>query len=333
MKYYVKIYSVKPKEDINCLVEQMGYVPVNPDIQKKGGVWHFIIKTLTLLYILLRVRKGDLLLIQYPYKKFYTLTCNFAHFKGGKVITLIHDLGSFRRKKLTAAQENRMLMHTDYLICHNESMLNFLAEHGFTKFIDTLKIFDYLADGKASLRTERHAPWMVTLAGGLSYGRSPFLYQLDEHIEGWELQLYGKGFDTERAQGWQHIHYNGLLSPQELFQKMEGDFGLVWDGNSLDECSGNWGEYLRINNPHKASFTLRMGLPIIIWSKAALAPFVKEHGVGICIDSLRDLNQVLARLTDEEYNAMRRNALQMSEKIASGYFTRQALLDAEECLK
>ncbi|MBQ7237479.1 MAG: galactofuranosyltransferase [Bacteroidales bacterium] len=332
MNYYVKIYSVKPKEDINRFVESIGYVPVMPDIKRRGGVAHFLIKTLMLFYILKRLHKGDLLLIQYPYKKFYTLTCNVAHWKGAKVITLIHDLGSFRRKKLTPKKENWMLMHTDYLICHNEAMLDFLVEQGFTQFIDTLQIFDYLAASPIPRSKERHTPWQVTFAGGLGYGRSPFIYHLDDSIKTWELQLYGKHFDQERAQGWKHIHYNGLFTPEQLINEVEGDFGLVWDGDSLDQCSGNWGEYLLINNPHKASFTLRMGLPVIIWSKAALAPFILEHGVGLCIDSLRDLNDVLDNLSEEEYNKMRHNAELMSEKIGTGYFTHRALHEAEKCL-
>ena len=33
--------------------------------------------------------------------------------------------------------------------------------------------------------------------------------------------------------------------------KMEGSFGLVWDGTSKDTCIGGFGEYLKFNNPHK----------------------------------------------------------------------------------
>lgn len=335
MNYYIKIYSIKPKEDINVLVESWGYRPIAPDIETRSGFGHFWFKTLTLLCILLRLHRNDLLFIQYPYKKFYTLSCILAHWKGAKVVTLIHDLGSFRRKKLTVEKENRMLMHSDYLVCHNESMQKFLIDHGYTHPIDTLQIFDYLADAPAPKSLTPHSPWRVVLAGGLGHRRCPFLYDcgLDSLMEGWSLQLYGKSFDEERAQGWKNIHYNGSYPPQQLIHEVEGDFGLVWDGDSLDECSGAWGEYLKFNNPHKASFTLRMGLPIIIWKQAALAPFIEQNHVGICIDSLRDLNQVLANLSAEEYAQMRRNAAALSEKVGTGYFTRRALTAAENALK
>ena len=332
MNYYIKIYSNKPKEDINNIVETIGYKSVGPDIKKTGGLAHFLIKSLVLLSILWRVRRGDMLLIQYPYKKFFKLSCQLAHMKGGKVVTLIHDLGSFRRKKLTVEGENKLLMHSDYLICHNASMHKFLVEHGYTNPIDDLEIFDYLSSVEPADYQTPHKPWQLVYAGGLGYKRNPFLYALDDKIEGWKLELFGKEFEEERSKGWKNIHFNGLLTPEELARRAEGDFGLVWDGESMDECSGAWGEYLKINNPHKTSFTLRIGLPVVIWKRAAMAPFIEQNKVGICVDSLLDLNNVLANLTPETYAQMRSNAKQMSRRLAEGYYTRQALLKAEKTL-
>ena len=60
---------------------------------------------------------------------------------------------------------------------------------------------------------------------------------------------------------------------------MDQNFGLVWDGTSLDGCNGRYGEYLKFNNPHKTSLYLSCGIPVIIWKEAALADFVEEHKV------------------------------------------------------
>lgn len=334
MNYYIKTFTTKPTEDINRFVEIIGYSPVSSGIRMRTEWHHFWAKMYIVLLVLLRLHRGDLLLIQYPYKKCYALTCMAAHLKGAKVITLIHDLNSFRRKRISAEKENSLLMHTDYLICHNDSMRRFLVEHGFSKPIGTLELFDYIAAVHIPASSEPHRPWQVTYAGGLGYKRSPFLYDcdLDSQMQGWELQLYGRKFLQERAGGWKNIHYNGLFTPEQLINEVEGDFGLVWDGDSIDQCSGPYGEYLRINNPHKASFSLRMGLPVIIWRQAALAKFVQENGIGICIDSLRDLNDVLACLSPEEYSAMRRNVEKISQRVGTGYYTHSALRVAEEAL-
>ena len=62
-------------------------------------------------------------IMQYPLKKYYELVCDMAHVRGARVVTLIHDLGSFRRKALSVEREIRRLNHSDVVIAHNESML------------------------------------------------------------------------------------------------------------------------------------------------------------------------------------------------------------------
>lgn len=333
MNYFIKIFSNKPKEDINQIVEKMGYTNIAPTWSRTGGINHFLVKVCSLVNILFRMKKNDTLLIQYPLKKFYTPTCLCAHIKGGKVITLIHDLGSFRRKKLTAQQENRMLSNSDYIIAHNESMIKFLKDNGCKVALDSLNIFDYISPSKVSSYDVPHTPWRVVYAGGLSYKRNPFLYELDTHLKSTFIELYGKDFNETRAKDMKSMRYNGLLAPDDLLAKVEGDFGLVWDGDSLDECSGEWGEYLRINNPHKTSFYLRGFMPVIIWREAALAPFIEKEKIGICIDSLKDLDNRLNALTKDEYNEMRENAFRVGNKIAQGEFTIAALAKAESYLK
>ena len=333
MNYYIEIQSNKPKEDINQIVESMGYRNIVSTIHGSGAIMRFFTKIWALIAILIRMKKNDILLIQYPMKKFYTPACICTHLKGGKVITLIHDLGSFRRKKLTAKQENKRLSHSDYIIVHNESMKKFLEENGCKVPLHCLELFDYISPASPARYPTPHQPYKIVYAGGLSPKRNPFLYQLDTHIHNWSMELYGKDFDAIKAKEWKNIHFHGLLHPDKLLETVQGDFGLVWDGNSLDECSGNWGEYLRFNNPHKTSFYLRGNIPVIIWEKAALAPFIKKHRIGFCIDSLKDLNDKLAKLTQGEYMEMKRNAEEIGNKVSKGFFTQQALKTAEIYLK
>lgn len=325
MNYYIHLLSNKPKEDINIILQRMGYRNIAPKCKKNSGLAHLLVKLGACINILLRMRRGDHLLIQYPMKKFVTPATLCAHLKGATVTVLIHDLGCFRRKKLTVAHEMRRMNRLDHIIAHNPSMKAFMEQNGCTTPIRCLGIFDYLSPSQPAAYATPHKPWTVIYAGGLAPSRNPFLYELDAHIKGWKMELYGKHFDAEKAQGWQHIHFNGLLPPDTLLAQAEGDFGLVWDGNSMDECSGSWGEYLRVNNPHKTSFYLRAQVPVIIWSQAALAPFILEHGIGIAVDRLEDINTALAALTPEQYATMRENARRIGGLIADGHFTRTAL--------
>lgn len=329
MNYYIKLYSNKPKEDINVIVERLGFKNIAPACNRNTGVSHFLVKLFSLFRILWYMKRGDNLLIQYPMKKFVTPATICAHLKGGKVTVLIHDLGCFRRKKLTVSHEMKRMNRIDQIIAHNESMRDFMQRNGCTTPIRCLGIFDYLTSSTPAQYAVPHHPWRVVYAGGLGYKRNPFLYELDSHIDGWEMDLYGKQFDADRAKSWKHIHFLGLLPPDDLISSVNADFGLVWDGDSLTECSGDWGEYLRVNNPHKTSFYLRAHIPVIIWSHAALAPFIESNRVGIVVDKLEDINSRLSELTDSEYLEIRENARKMGEKIGAGYFTTSALKNVE----
>lgn len=113
----------------------------------------------------------------------------------------------------------------------------------------------------------------------------------------------------------------------------EGDFGLVWDGESPLTCTGAFGEYLQYNNPHKTSLYIRCHLPVIVWEKAAIAPFIRENNIGMCVDSLEHLDDILLSVTREQYAVMKENCIHISERLAFGFYTQKALEKACRYLK
>ncbi len=334
MNYFIAIQSAnKAKNDIDDIVEGMGFRNLTPTRKQNGMMARFTAKVCGVARILTKMERGDILFLQYPMKKFYKTACVFAHLKGAKVVTVIHDLGAFRRHKLTPEQENIRLSRTDFIIVHNEEMKKHLLRHGCRLPLHCLGIFDYLSQTEPARYATPHHPRSVVYAGGLGRWRNEFLYKLDPHIRNWTLDIYGKGLEEAYAKDWRHIAYHGFLNSEEFVNRVEADFGLVWDGDSIDECSGNWGEYLRINNPHKTSFYLRSGLPVIVWSQAAMAPFVLKHRIGMAVDSLGDIDNALNALTEEEYGVMKENALKMGRQLGEGCFIKQALDEAFSTLK
>lgn len=73
----------------------------------------------------------------------------------------------------------------------------------------------------------------------------------------------------------------------------------MWDGDGINGCSGNTGEYLRYNNPHKLSLYMVSGLPVVIWSKAAEAEFVINNNVGVVVDDINDFNDVFDKIDEK----------------------------------
>lgn len=324
----------KAKEDIDILMSQFGFKNVAIYCSSHNSVARFFVKTLSVMLLLVRVKRGDVLLIQYPFKKFYSLACILCHVKGGKVITIVHDLGCCRRKKLTEQHEIRRLSHTDVLIVHNEAMMHFLKTRGFAKPMVTLGIFDYLAQSPGSTpKKEIDQTWQVVYAGGLARRKNMFLYMLDNHINGWFFNIYGKGLEQDEAKTWHNITPMGFIKSDDFIKSSIGHFGLVWDGSSIDACDGEWGSYLLINNPHKTSFYLRAGKPVIMWNKAALTPFILKYNVGIAVSSLHEIGKKLSAITPQQYATMCDNVLKISVLLQQGHFFSQAFHCAVEKLK
>ncbi len=137
----------------------------------------------------------------------------------------------------------------------------------------------------------------VVYAGALSMKKNSFLIELSKTLNHWQLLVCGNKEGLQGLQNNPQITYQGFVPSEEFIKHIDADFGLVWDGDSLDGCSGEYGQYLKWNSPHKVSFYLRAGLPLIIWKEAAVAPIIEEAGAGITISSLEELDDKLANLT------------------------------------
>jgi hypothetical protein len=324
----------KAKTDIEKILSGLGYKNAGlAQTTRSNKALGFLVTLVGVLKVFFTVSENDWVVLQYPLKKYYAFVCRMVHLKKGKVITVVHDLGAFRRKKLTTPKEIKRLSHTDVLIVHNQSMNDWLQHQGYMRPMVNLEIFDYLSDSENDQPHDpEKRPFEVIYAGGLSYRKNKFLYDLDPIISGWQFDLYGKGFESEKIKNKQRFRYHGFCPSDQLIRNASAHFGLVWEGDSVDTCAGNFGAYLKINNPHKVSLYIRCNLPLIIWSEAALAPFVTRYKIGLCIRSLHELEAVLTSVTAEAYREMTENLRKINEKIASGYFFTRALHESVKML-
>lgn len=281
-----------------------------------------------------KLKNGDVLFLQFPPVERTFLMGGVVRAmqkRGVRVVLFIHDLEILRRGRRSDVSivsklplwllEVNVLKRADRIVAHNPSMKDYLVEMGIpAERICSLEIFDYLIPGYETHeppRTGRELP--VIIAGTLRPHKAGYAYHLPGSVR---FDLYGVGYEGEERD---NIRYHGSFPPDELPYAMSGSFGLVWDGAEAETCAGVYGEYLRINNPHKTSLYLASGFPVIVWKEAALAPFVREYGVGIETESLTDLDRVLASVTEEDYAAMCRRTAELSAKLRSGYFASRAI--------
>lgn len=315
----------KAKTDNEDTLQQMGAINLGlPRTFYPNKVITFFLDLAGVIKYVFTIHQGDVMLLQYPIKKYFAFLCCVAHLRGAKTIALIHDLGSFRRKKLTTEKEIRRLMNADYVIASNDTMRQWLKDHGYQHPMGSLGLFDYRSTTQSKPQKPSY-PLRLVYAGALAMRKNAFLLKLAECELPFELHIYGKREGLPKMQDNVHMIFHSFTPADTFIQEVEGDFGFVWDGDSLDNCTGNFGEYLRWNSPHKVSFYIRAGLPIIIWKHAAVAPIIEKERIGICIGSVSELETQLKAITPEHMTEMRENVRHISERLSHGQYLQEAI--------
>lgn len=282
-----------------------------------------------------QIKNDSYIIIQHPNEGIYVSRHYIDICKNRKrahFIVLIHDLDSIRGNlnlknqqqlsKRNNIADYEILNKCELIISHNESMSDFLIKMGIDKSkIINLGIFDYLVKGEVPKYREFEKS--VTIAGNLMPGKCKYLYKLlEDKTRKFTVHLYGPGFEDN---GYSNAVYHGSFPSDTLPTHLDGGFGLVWDGDSVESCTGNSGEYLRYNNPHKTSLYLASNMPILVWNEAAIKSFVEINHVGVGINSLNDINVFFDRLTESNYCKMQEAARLSGEKIRDGYYCKHAI--------
>ena len=292
----------------------------------------FLLNLVGIVKMMFCIRKGDRLVLQYPVKKYFSFICRVAHWRKASIIVIIHDLMSLHRKRVTLQTELSRLSKGDVIIASNEKMQQWLAAQGLQRPMTALGLFDYLDNvpHESHKTHESHEPhaWSLVYAGALVMRKNSYLLELANKAEHFDLHIYGNADGLPGIDKAPHAVCYPFTPADEFIRNADGDFGLVWDGDSLETCQGDFGEYLRYNSPHKVSFYLRAGLPVIIWREAAVASIIEQEGIGITITSIAELEQRLQTLTTEELEAMRQNVARVSQRLVSGQYFQKALRSA-----
>jgi len=140
-----------------------------------------------------------------------------------------------------------------------------------------------------------------------------------------EFILFGPGLPGSLKEG-KNVCYKGVCTPDELpARTSQYDFGLVWDGDSIEGCEGDTGNYVKYNSPYKISSYLAAGIPVIVWDKMAVAQFVKDNKIGIVVNSLSELTDSLFSLTKGEYEMLRNNVKGVRTKLTRGGYYEDAI--------
>lgn len=291
--------------------------------RRAGGVGSYLYSSLRFLACLPSLFSYKHIIIQYPFYTNWRFNEICYRLLPKKSILLVHDIPSLRYEngEKEIQHEIKQMNRFAGMIMHNNRMEEWLREHGVTTRMVKLGLFDYLVQEVPEKKEKTAVPWTVVFAGNL--GKSQFIDKLAGcQADGLHFAFYGIS-PTEFLK--ESGCYRGVEESDVLPEVLDGHFGLVWDGNFEEECQETASRYLQYNCPHKFSLYMAAGIPVIVGKKSALAGFVEEHGLGICVGNLGEIREKLARVTVEEYREMCSRVQSVKEKVRNGDYLREAL--------
>lgn len=348
MNYYISEQNgkernaiTKAREDVQDILHELGWKEnkIHRKIEGQNKFIHYLRMGFWTIWdwnrILNEIEEEAIMLLQFPMinslffnEKAASMLKHTKKSKKLKIILLIHDIDSLRfpEEKKQKKHEEIFWEMADIIIAHNASMKKYLEKTGVKVPIVTLGIFDYLMEEpfEKTFSSKRN---QVVIAGNLDVNKANYLKGLDK-IKDIEFELYGPNFNSD-IQG-DNVIYHGVYPANELYKHIDGAWGLVWDGNSISKCDGGYGKYLRYNNPHKLSFYMALGMPVIVWEEAALSDFVVKNNVGIAVKSLEEIPQKIRVISSSQYNDIVKNAKSISCNVRNGLYLENAI---SKCLK
>lgn len=304
--------ATKPSCDVALIARQCGYLDkyvIIPCIRNK--LLDVIVRLYCLISVVRHCEKESVILLQYPC--FNEKVFQYAKFflKDRKLITVIHDMNSIRETGTLSKAEIASLSVFSEIIVHSPEMKQYLSSY-FSNVIKfhILGCFPYLSSSKCESPLLSNE---VCFAGNID--KSAFLHKFLPTIKNIRLKLYGRM--NRKLELNDRVEYCGMFKPDNI-EALKGSWGLVWDGEALDSCSGTWGEYLRIIAPHKFSLYITAGIPVIVWDKSAMARIVREKGIGLVISSLGELEEKLANIPAVEYRDFISHLHIVSQEVRNG---------------
>ncbi|WP_109097118.1 beta-1,6-galactofuranosyltransferase [Aquimarina sp. AU58] len=323
----------KAKTDCESILIEMGFKNLG---FKQSSIPNSAIGALKnffgITFALIRLPYKSTLCTQYPLNKFRNYVLFVAKMKRCKIITIVHDVRFLKGRTSDANKELKKIISSDAIIVHNDSMKNWFLEQDVKIPIIVLGIFDYilnkgLPDQNNDVTGEKIHE--VVYAGGFGEGKNSYIYDIDLlERKNFRMNLYGMGFDYQKLKTKKEtsvLTYEGAFPSDVVAYHIKGSFGLVWDGISTEECSGQYGQYLKYNNPHKTSLYILCGLPVIVWDKAAISAFITGNNIGFTVSNLDELSNKLESLSLEDYKKMKTNVDLVRTKIISGGYLNDAI--------
>lgn len=313
---------VKPKEDVAHYLQQIGFQPLwyNRFIKFEGdGDWAGRIEGM-----LGPVQAGEVVIYQTPTYADITIEkyiIEAVHQRHAKIVAFVQDVEYLRYPELYPKVEWLDYLNSfDVVMVSTTPMAAAIKADGVKRPIIISGPWGYVEP-----MTYHQPSFSRTLhyAGNLMKWKSGFLRHVPASLD---VQVYGSenGQTNLSYPLGPGVTYRGTMSQAELGLTLTNGFGLIWD----EDDQGHYAAYARINQAHKFSLYLALGLPVIANRESAIGAYIEQNQVGLVIDHLTQLPDVMAAQTEATYGPLVDQVKALSALIRAGRHTQLAALKA-----
>jgi hypothetical protein len=302
------------------IMDVMGFKSFRFNYSSKKGILSKCLRIQQCISIAFSIPQKSIVYFHFPFQATIDMLLLWCvQLRGIKTAALIIDIDGLRDlNEQLLKKEMAQLSKFNYLVAHNEEMEKWLLLQLPSATIFNISVFDYSYAGKV---TPKQLSPVICFAGNIS--KATFVYNWHQSSS-LHLNVYGLGYDVP-LNIKNGVTYKGIAPPDQLPFVIEGSFGLVWDGNDLNNCD----PYLMYNNPHKLSLYLAAGMPVIVWNKSAVAAWVLEKNIGFCIGSILEIGNFFDNISCNEYEIMKKNAAAIGKQLCDGYYLKTVLKNIE----
>lgn len=325
-KYFIQQYAQEEYmhggiggTDAEKILLAKGFEPVFFPHHDGFSFWAKLSRLFFLIKMFSRIKKGSVIVFLFPvYAKMNRLLLNRLEKKRNvQLICFIADINGLKDGNENLLQKEVVFFRRfRFFIVHNEKMKQWLHDYvAHDCAVSSIEFFDFLTP---PVSFSKDVTPDIVFAGNLA--KSVFLeklYLLDKDHPSLHFHLYGAGH-TDAMIAQKNVTYHGIEKPYKLPGKLNGSFGLLWDGDSIDLPGGSLGHYMQYISHHKLSLYILSKLPVIVPVTAASAPLIEKYKIGFAVNDLFEIENKIKNLAPGEYRQMQTNMEPLAEKISKG---------------
>ena len=312
--YYITEFS-DPKDQfkfqaqIENIFDEKGFVAISYPK-------NYLLRFLALFRLFFRLKKGAVIFFIHPlYSRTSKFILRIAALNKCFPVCIVSDINSLRDENISLDKEINYWKRIKYFIFHNDKMRSLVEAKVGKKVSVNIPLFDLLFQPPA---VERKNGNEVSFAGNIE--KCPFISDLVK-VQDIEWHVYSASKITAALP----VKYTRLNDDVTDRTVLQGSYGLIWEGESIENINGYKGKYLEWVNPLKLSNYLLNSLPVITHKNAAIANFVVQNNIGFCVSSLYEIGEKIKAINEDHYQDMVKNARLFSGRISKGYYTKEAI--------